>query len=99
MKINKVKKYIPLNRRLTIVQPDAADMVGKIYIPDTAKRKPAVGVIEAIASDVTDKTLAVGQMVFFGQGAGFTININGKDLLMVHEIELLGKYDLEADAE
>lgn len=88
-----VKGFVPSNKRILVEQPKAADKIGKLYVPETAQKKPSVGRIYAIAEDVENKNYKVGHEVSFGPQAGFDIVINGKDLLMLHEIEIFGYYD------
>lgn len=88
-----VKSFIPSNKRILVEQPKAADKIGKLYVPDSAQRKPAVGRIVAIAPDVENKNYKINQEVTFGPQAGFEIVINGKDVLMLHELEIFGYYE------
>jgi chaperonin GroES len=68
-----------------------------LYIPDTAKEKPQRGEIIATGSGrVTEdgKTLPlevrVGDKILFGKYAGTELKINGEELLMMREEDVLG---------
>lgn len=71
--------------------------VGGIIIPDTAKEKPSQGIVTAVgpgARDETGKiipmTLKEGDKVLFGKWSGTEIKINGEDLLIMKETDVLG---------
>ncbi len=82
----------PLHDRV-IVKPAAAEekTVGGIIIPDTAKEKPQRGTIVAAGTGKKDEpmTVKVGDNVLYGKYAGTEISIEGQDLLIMRESDIL----------
>ncbi len=91
------QKLTPLHDRVVIRRVEEAETVrGGIIIPDTAKEKPMEGVVIAAGTGKFEKgqtiPLAVkeGDRVLFGKYAGTEIKIDGEELLIVREEEILG---------
>lgn len=70
---------------------------GGIIIPDTAKEKPSQGIVVAVGAGARDEagkiipmTLQEGDKVLFGKWSGTEIKINGEDLLIMKESDVLG---------
>lgn len=82
----------PLHDRV-IVMPAAAEekSAGGIIIPDTAKEKPQRGVVLAAGTGKKDEpvTVKVGDNVLYGKYAGTEIQIEGQDLLIMRESDIL----------
>ena len=82
----------PLHDRV-IVKPAAAEVKtsGGIIIPDTAKEKPQKGIVVAVGAGKKDEpvTVKVGNEVLYGKYAGTEINIEGQDLLIMRESDIL----------
>ncbi|HQR92346.1 MAG TPA: co-chaperone GroES [Sediminibacterium sp.] len=82
----------PLHDRV-IVKPAAAEekTAGGIIIPDTAKEKPQRGTIVAAGTGKKDEpmTVKVGDNVLYGKYAGTEISIEGQDLLIMRESDIL----------
>lgn len=82
----------PLHDRV-LVKPAAAEekTAGGIIIPDTAKEKPQRGVIVAAGKGKADEamTVKVGDTVLYGKYAGTEVQIEGQDLLIMRESDLL----------
>ena len=82
----------PLHDRV-IVKPAAAEekTAGVIIIPDTAKEKPQRGTIVAAGTGKKDEpmTVKVGDNVLYGKYAGTEISIEGQDLLIMRESDIL----------
>jgi chaperonin GroES len=82
----------PLHDRV-IVKAAAAEekTAGGIIIPDTAKEKPQRGVIVAAGKGKIDEpmTVKVGDTVLYGKYAGTEVQIEGQDLLIMRESDLL----------
>ena len=83
----------PLHDRV-IVKPAAAEekTAGGIIIPDTAKEKPQRGIVLAIGTGKKDEpiTVKVGDAVLYGKYAGTEIKVDGKELLIMKEDDILG---------
>jgi chaperonin GroES len=90
-------KVKPLYDRV-IVRPLAEEekTKGGIIIPDTAKEKPMKGTVTAIGNGTTTDTgaripleIKVGDMVLYGKWAGTEIKIDGEDLLIMKESDVM----------
>ncbi len=82
----------PLHDRV-IVKPAAAETktAGGIIIPDTAKEKPQRGTVIAAGPGKKDEpvTVKTGNEVLYGKYAGTEITIDGEDLLIMRESDIL----------
>lgn len=82
----------PLHDRV-IVKPAAAETrtAGGIIIPDTAKEKPQRGTIIAAGPGKKDEpvTVKAGDTVLYGKYAGTEINLDGEELLIMRESDIL----------
>ena len=91
-------KFRPLHDRVVIRRvEEATKTAAGIIIPDTAKEKPSEGVIEAVgpgARDDSGKIIApdvkVGDRVLFGKWSGTEVKLDGKDLLIMKETDIMG---------
>jgi chaperonin GroES len=91
------QKLTPLHDRVVVRRTQEAETVrGGIIIPDTAKEKPQEGIIIAVGTGRYEKgqtvPLAVkeGDRVLFGKYSGSEIKIDGEELLIMKEDEILG---------
>ena len=90
--------FRPLHDRVVVRRVDSEEKTaGGIIIPDTAKEKPSEGIIEAVgpgARDESGKVVALdvkaGDRVLFGKWSGTEVKIDGKDLLIMKESDILG---------
>ena len=90
--------FRPLHDRVVVRRLDSEEKTkGGIIIPDTAKEKPSEGVIEAVgpgARDESGKIVAldvkVGDRVLFGKWSGTEVKLDGKDLLIMKETDIMG---------
>ncbi len=82
----------PLHDRV-IVKPAAAETktAGGIIIPDTAKEKPQRGTVVAAGPGKKDEpvTVKTGDTVLYGKYAGTEITIDGEDLIIMRESDIL----------
>lgn len=82
----------PLHDRV-IVKPAAAETktAGGIIIPDTAKEKPQRGVVIAAGPGKKDEpvTVKVGDNVLYGKYAGTELTLDGEELLIMRESDIL----------
>jgi len=69
---------------------------GGIVIPDSAKKKPAEGIIVAKAADAADE-VAIGDRVIYKEYSGTKVKVDGEEYLLISSGDLLAKY-VEADA-
>ena len=88
----------PLADRVLIAPAKAEEKtVGGIIIPDTAKEKPSQGIVVAVGPGGRDEdgkpvamTLKEGDRVLFGKWSGTEIKIDGQELLIMRESDVLG---------
>ena len=91
-------KVRPLHDRILVKRLDEeAKSKGGIIIPDTAKEKPSQGEIVAVGPGGRDETgklipidLKVGDRVLFGKWSGTEVKIDGQDLLIMKESDIMG---------
>ena len=91
-------KFRPLADRIVVKRIDAEEKTsGGIIIPDTAKEKPQEGEVLAVgpgARDDSGKLIAldvkVGDRVLFGKWSGTEVKIDGQDLLIMKESDIMG---------
>jgi chaperonin GroES len=88
----------PLHDRIVVkrIEPEQVTASG-IVIPDTAVEKPQQGEVVAVGNGSLQEDgrlrpleLKVGERVLFGQYAGQTVKLNGQELLVLREQDVLG---------
>ena len=92
------KKFRPLHDRVLVRRLDSDERsAGGIIIPDTAKEKPMEGEIvstgpgaRAEDGSVTALGVQAGDMILFGKYSGTEVKIDGEDLLIMKESDILG---------
>ena len=90
--------FRPLHDRVLVRRVEAEEKTaGGIIIPDSAKEKPAEGVIVAVGTGarsengtVTPLEVKAGDRVLFGKWSGTEVKIDGEDLLIMKESDILG---------
>lgn len=88
----------PLHDRVLVRRLDSeTKTAGGIIIPDTAKEKPTEGEVVAVGAGTRDETgklqaldVTVGDRVLFGKWSGTEIKLDGEDLLIMKESDILG---------
>lgn len=91
-------KFRPLHDRVLLRRIDQNEKTaGGIIIPDTAKEKPMEGEIVAVGSGTRDETgkiapldVKAGDRVLFSKWAGTEVRIEGEDLLVMKESDIMG---------
>ncbi len=86
-------KIKPLADRVVVKPADAEEKTASgIIIPDTAKEKPQRGVIVAVGPGKVDEPMTVkeGDTVLYGKYSGTDINLDGEELLIMRESDILG---------
>jgi chaperonin GroES len=82
----------PLHDRV-VIKPAAAEekTAGGIIIPDTAKEKPQRGTVVAAGPGKKDEPVTVkeGDTVLYGKYSGTEIRVDGQDLLILRESDIL----------
>ncbi|SFC36271.1 chaperonin GroES [Bosea sp. CRIB-10] len=97
-------KFRPLHDRVVVKRIDAEEKTkGGIIIPDTAKEKPQEGEVVAIGPGARDETgklvpldVKVGDRVLFGKWSGTEVKIDGQDLLIMKESDIMGVVEATA---
>ncbi|CAI8030686.1 10 kDa chaperonin 5 [Geodia barretti] len=83
--------FRPLNDNVLIRRLEVEEeQQGSIIIPDTAKEKPQEGQVLAVGPGKRQLGVAVDNKVLFGKYAGTEITIDGEELLVMRESDLLG---------
>ena len=91
-------KFRPLHDRVVVkrIEEDTGT-AGGIIIPHTAKEKPQQGEVVAVGPGGRDETgkvtpldVSVGDRVLFGKWSGTEVKIDGEELLIMKESDILG---------
>jgi chaperonin GroES len=90
--------FRPLHDRVLVRRLEAAEKTtGGIIIPDTAKEKPQEGEIVSVGSGirsedgtVTPLDVNAGDKILFGKWSGTEVRLDGEDLLIMKEADILG---------
>ena len=90
--------FRPLHDRVLVRRVDAeAKTAGGIIIPDTAQEKPQEGEVVSVGSGaradngtVTPMDVKSGDRILFGKWSGTEVKVNGEDLIIMKESDILG---------
>ncbi len=90
--------FRPLHDRVVVRRVDSEEKTaGGIIIPDTAKEKPSEGVIVSVGPGARDEAgklvppdVKEGDRVLFGKWSGTEVKLNGQDLLIMKESDIMG---------
>ena len=90
--------FRPLHDRVVIRRIEAEEKSkGGIIIPDTAKEKPQEGEVIAVGPGARDENgqvqaldVKVGDRILFGKWSGTEVRIDGEDLLIMKESDIMG---------
>ncbi len=99
-------KFRPLHDRVLVRRIEEEDRTAAgIIIPDTAKEKPMQGEVLAVGPGKRDESgkivpldIRVGDRVLFGKWSGTEVRIDGEDLLILKESDILGILEGEGSA-
>jgi chaperonin GroES len=99
-------KFRPLHDRVVVKRVDAEEKTkGGIIIPDTAKEKPQEGEVIAVGPGGRDESgklipidLKVGDRILFGKWSGTEIKLDGEELLIMKESDVMGVIESAAPA-
>ncbi len=91
-------KFRPLHDRVVVRRLEGeAKTAGGIIIPDTAKEKPQEGEIIAVGAGARDESgkivpldVKTGDRIIFGKWSGTEVKIDGEDLLIMKESDIMG---------
>jgi chaperonin GroES len=95
-------KFRPLHDRVVVKRLDAEEKSsGGIIIPDNAREKPSQGQVVAVGPGGRDEAgkliiidLKVGDRVLFGKWSGTEVKIDGVELLIMKESDIMGVLDV-----
>lgn len=98
-------KFRPLHDRVVVKRIDAEQKTaGGIIIPDTAKEKPQEGEVVAVGPGARNERgelvaidLKPGDRVLFGKWSGTEVKIDGQELLIMKESDIMGVIEPVAD--
>ena len=90
--------FKPLHDRIAVLPvPGEEKTTGGIIIPDTAKEKPMQGKVVAVGSGLRDKDgklvpleVKVGDIVMYGKWGGTEVKVDGKDIVIMKESDVMG---------
>ena len=91
-------KFRPLHDRVVVRRLEGEEKTkGGIIIPDTAKEKPQEGEVVAVGPGARDEAgnvvaidLSAGDRVLFGKWSGSEVKIDGEELLIMKESDIMG---------
>src|SRR5579871_116120 len=91
-------KFRPLHDRVVVRRLESEEKTkGGIIIPDSAKEKPQEGEIIAVGSGARDESgklvpldVNAGDRILFGKWSGTEVKIDGEDLLIMKESDIMG---------
>ena len=92
--------FRPLHDRVLVRRIEEDQKVGSIIIPDTAKEKPQQGEVLACGNgargddnEIIPLDVKAGDKILFGKWSGTEVKIDGEDLLIMKESDILGIID------
>jgi chaperonin GroES len=93
-----IMAFRPLHDRVLVRRIEAEEKTaGGIIIPDSAKEKPSEGEIVAVGNgakgddgSVTPLDVKVGDRILFGKWSGTEVKLDGEDLLIMKESDIMG---------
>ena len=91
-------KFRPLHDRVVVRRLDSEEKSkGGIIIPDSAKEKPSEGEIVSVGPGARDEAgklvpldVKAGDRILFGKWSGTEVKLDGKDLLIMKESDIMG---------
>jgi chaperonin GroES len=91
-------KFRPLHDRVLVRRIESDDKTrGGIIIPDTAKEKPVEGEVLAVGTGARDEKggltpmdVKVGDRILFGKWSGTEVKVDGEDLVVMKESDIMG---------
>ncbi|AYM09023.1 co-chaperone GroES [Agrobacterium tumefaciens] len=97
--------FRPLHDRILVRRVESEEKTkGGIIIPDTAKEKPQEGEVIAVGSGARNEAgqiraldVKAGDRILFGKWSGTEIKINGEDLLIMKESDVMGIIEAQVE--
>ena len=99
-------KFRPLHNRVVVRRVGSEERTaGGIIIPDTAKEKPQEGEVIAVGPGARDEAgklvpidVKVGDRILFGKWSGTEVKLDGEELLIMKESDIMGVVQVTASA-
>ncbi|PID35988.1 MAG: co-chaperone GroES [Rhodobacterales bacterium] len=90
--------FTPLHDRVVVRRVESEEKTaGGLIIPDSAKEKPAEGVVVAVGAGARDEDgdripmdVKAGDKILFGKWSGTEITLDGEELLIMKESDIMG---------
>ncbi|WP_319824714.1 co-chaperone GroES [Thalassovita sp.] len=90
--------FTPLHDRVLVRRTESEEKTkGGLIIPDSAKEKPAEGIVVAVGAGLKDDDgdriamdVKAGDRILFGKWNGQEVTIDGEELLMMKESDIMG---------
>ena len=100
-------KFRPLHDRVVVRRLESEERTaGGIIIPDTAKEKPQQGEVVSVGPGARNEKgelvaldVKAGDRVLFGKWSGTEVKLDGQELLIMKESDILGVLDVSANAQ
>ena len=97
-------KFRPLHDRVVVKRLEGEEKSkGGIIIPDTAKEKPQEGLVISVGSGTVSEDgkvrpldVKAGDRILFGKWSGTEVKLDGKDLLIMKESDVMGIIDTKS---
>ena len=98
--------FRPLHDRILVERIEAeAKTAGGIIIPDTAKEKPQEGLVISVGTGTVSEEgkvrpldVKAGDRILFGKWSGTEVKLDGKELLIMKESDVMGVVDTSTTA-
>jgi chaperonin GroES len=99
-------QFTPLHDRVLVRRVESEEKTkGGLIIPDTAKEKPSEGEVMAVgegarkdSGELIPMSVKAGDRILFGKWSGTEVRIDGEDLLIMKESDILGIIDTSKSA-
>lgn len=90
--------FTPLHDRVLVERVESDEKTaGGLIIPDSAKEKPAEGIVVAVGAGAKDDDgdriamdVKAGDKILFGKWSGTEVTVDGKELLIMKESDIMG---------
>ncbi|MBJ6370879.1 co-chaperone GroES [Sedimentitalea arenosa] len=98
--------FKPLHDRVLVRRVESEEKTaGGLIIPDSAKEKPAEGIVVAVGAGARDEDgdrikmdVKEGDKILFGKWSGTEVNLDGEELLIMKESDIMGIIESSAAA-
>ncbi len=98
--------FLPLHDRVLVRRIEGEEKTkGGLIIPESAKEKPAEGVVVACgegarkdSGELIEMAVKAGDHVLFGKWSGTEVTLDGEDMMIMKESDILGIIDAKAAA-